>query len=92
MTQCARYGHMNQQGNTPEDPYPTTRELAAAIKNLPRPGPNVPPQTVEIVAGPTLHRYVVTFVARQNPTLKTPAWFWGIESSERITLGQRDGS
>lgn len=74
-----------------EDPYPTTKELAAAIKNLPRPGPNVPPQTVEIVAGPRLDRYVVTFVARQNAALNTPAWFWGIENSERVKLKQPTG-
>ena len=81
---------MNQQDNSPKDPYPTTKELAAAIKRLPRPGPNVPPQTVEIVASPTFDRYIVTFVARRNPALNSPAWFWGIENSERITLQPPD--
>jgi hypothetical protein len=79
---------MDQQDSFPKDPYPTSKDLAAAIKNLPRPGPSVPPQKVEIVAGPKARRYIVTFVARQNPALSTPTWFWGVDNSERITVGQ----
>lgn len=82
---------MDQQNRFPKDQYPTTRDLAAAIKKLPDPNANVSPQTVEIVAGPATHRYRVTFVARQNPALSTPTWFWGVESSERIVPEDGDG-
>lgn len=75
---------MAQQQRFPKDRYPTTRDLAAAIKKLPDPDATVPPQEVEIVAGPAAHRYIVTFVARRNPALSTPTWFWGVQSSERI--------
>ena len=74
---------MIQQRSFPKDRYPTTKDLAAAIKNLPNPGPDVPPQKVDIVAGPGFERYTVTFVARQNPALSTPTWFWGMQGSER---------
>ena len=73
---------MNQH-RFPKDPYPTTKDLAAAIRNLPNPGPDVSPQRVDIVAGPDSAHYSVTFVARQNPALSTPTWFWGMQSSER---------
>jgi len=85
---------MIQQRSFPKDRYPTTKDLAAAIKKLPVPGPDVPPQKVDIVAGPGSEHYRVTFVARQNPALSTPTWFWGMQSSERTgdAGGGRKGS
>ena len=85
---------MVQPDNSTRDQFPTTKDLARAIKNLPKPGPDVPPQKVEIVEGATDRRYTVTFVVRQNPALNTPTWFWGVESSERIDMehGRPDDS
>jgi hypothetical protein len=79
---------MVQQNRYPADKYPPTSHLAAAIKRLPTPGPDVLPQTVEIDSGPGHGRFKVVFVARQNPALDAPAWFWGVESSEKIVTGQ----
>jgi len=70
--------------------YPPSNYLSAAIKNLPRAGPGVVPQTVEIDAGLS-GLYRVTFVVRPNVRKGTPAWFWGMENSERITVGQIGG-
>ena len=82
----------DKQKRFPNDQFPTSNYLAAAIKNLLLAGPNVPPQTIEIDAG-AMGRYRVTFVARQNPSRSTPAWFWGVESGERIPerRGKRRG-
>jgi hypothetical protein len=73
----------NSGGGTPPSNY-----IAAAIRNLPRAGPDVGPQIVEINAGPTGGRFRVEFVVRRNPDRQVPAWFWGVESSERLTIGQ----
>ena len=72
---------MRQSNHFPKEQYPSTKDLAAAIKSLPTPGADVPVQRVRIDAGSDGH-YIVTFVSRQNPEM--PSWFWGIESSERI--------
>jgi hypothetical protein len=77
---------MDQQH--PTDQYPPTNHLAAAIRSLPTPGQDVLPQKLEIDAGPAFGRFIVTFVARQNPALASPTWFWGVASSERIAVGQ----
>ncbi len=79
---------MVQQNRFPKGRYPPTNALAAAIKNLPRPGPGVPRQTVQIDVDPGPARYRVTFVARLNKALDIPAWFWGVESSSRLSSGE----
>jgi hypothetical protein len=76
---------MDKQEHFSTERYPPTDQLAAAIKNLPRASPAIPPQTVDIDAGPAYGRFRVTFVVRQNPGRGTPTWFWGVESSERTT-------
>jgi hypothetical protein len=78
---------MERENRYPRDQYPPTNYLAAAIKDLPTPDLNIPPQTVEIDAG-SLGRYRVTFVVRQNAELPMPTWFWGIESGQRIGSAQ----
>ena len=75
---------MTPQNLSRKDQYPPTNHLAAAIKKLPKPGPGVQPQTVEIDAGPGFGVYSVTFVVRQNPGRRTQAWFWGVENGEKI--------
>jgi len=77
---------MDKQNRYPANHYPPTNCLAAAIRDLPKAGPGVPPQKVEIDAGRN-GRYSVTFVVRQNAELETPTWFWGVESSERMSGG-----
>jgi len=72
----------------PLNQSPPSNYLSAAIKKLPKAGPNVGPQTVEIDTGPGGERYRVTFVVRENPKLMTKAWFWGVESSERIPAAE----
>jgi hypothetical protein len=67
---------------------PPSNYIAAAIRNLPRAGPDVGPQIVEIDAGPAGGRFLVEFVVRKNPHRQVPAWFWGVESSERLAIGQ----
>ena len=79
---------MDKQNLYPKDQFPTTDHLSAAIRKLPRPGPDVSPQTVEIDAGPIQGRFRVTFVPRKNPEHRAAPWFWGIESGERIQVGQ----
>ena len=79
---------MDQKNRHPRNRFPPSNYLSAAIKALPRARPDVPPQTVEIDAGRIHGRYSVTFVVRPNPRQGTPAWFWGVKSSERITIGQ----
>ena len=79
---------MDQQNRFPKNQFPPTNLLAAAIKNLPTPGPNVSRQEVVIDAGPVAGRYRVMFIPRLNPDLQTPTWFWGVESGERIPFGQ----
>jgi len=74
---------MQKENRSPEGQYPPSSYLAAAIKNLSTPDPHIPPQTVEIDAG-SFGSYRVTFVVRQNSKLPRPAWFWGIESGEKI--------
>jgi hypothetical protein len=66
----------------PRGQYPTTKDLAAAIKDLPTPAEDVAPQQVDIDAGLGDGRYNVTFVTRLNATLSKPTWFWGVKSSE----------
>jgi len=73
---------IDKQDRFPNDQFPTSNYLAAAIKGLVPAGPNTPPETVEIDAG-AMGRYRVTFVARQNPGGSTSAWFWGVDSGER---------
>ena len=82
----------DKQKRFPSDQFPKSNYLAAAIKDLLPAGPNTPPQTVEIDAGTTGH-YRVTFVARQNAGQSTSAWFWGVDSGERIPerRGKRRG-
>jgi len=82
----------NKQKRFPSDQYPKSNYLAAAIKDLLPAGPEASPQTVEIEAGAT-GRYRVTFVARQSAGQRTSAWFWGVESGERIPerRGKRRG-
>jgi len=75
---------MDSQNHSPKDQFPTSNYLAAAIKKLPTPAPTISPQIVEIDTGPA-GRYRVTFVVRQNAGRRTPVWFWGVESGERIT-------
>jgi len=78
---------MDKQNRFPQDQFPTTDYLSAAIKKLPHANSSIPPQTVEIDAG-AMGRYRVTFVARQNTARRTSTWFWGVESGERIQAGQ----
>ena len=82
----------DMQRRFPSDQFPKSNYLAAAIKDLLPAGPNTPPQTVVVDAG-TTGCYRVTFVARQNAGHGTPAWFWGVESGERIPerRGKRRG-
>jgi hypothetical protein len=75
---------MSQQNVFPIDRYPPTNALAAAIKHLPQPGPDVPPQAIEIDAGPGFGRYTVTFVVRLNGDRELPIGYWGVLSSERV--------
>jgi hypothetical protein len=74
---------MDKQNLYPPDQYPPTNIIAAAIRNLPKAGPGVRAQKVEIDAGPS-GRYRVTFIVRQNAELSTPSWYWGVERSERV--------
>jgi len=69
----------------PEDQYPSINNLAAAIKTLPTPTANVPPQTIEFVG--SIGRFLVTFVVRRNPERKEPSCYWGIESGLRFPPG-----
>jgi len=82
----------DKQKRFPSDQFPKSNYLAAAIKDLLPAGANTPPQTIEIDAG-TTGRYRVTFVARQIAGKRTSAWFWGVESGERIPerRGKRRG-
>jgi len=77
---------MEKETHHPGGEYPSSNYLASAIKNLPRPAANVPPQTVEIDAGSS-GRFRVTFVVRQNITRQTPVWYWGVESGQRLPTG-----
>ena len=79
---------MVQRNRYSNDQFPPTNLIAAAIRNLPKPDRNIPPQRVVIDAGPVEGRYSVIFVVRLNSDLQEPAWFWGIESGERIPRGQ----
>jgi hypothetical protein len=79
---------MDKQNLYPIDRFPPTNSLAAAIKHLPHPGPDVAPRCVEIDAGPIFGRYRVKFVVRENSEHSPTSWFWGVESSERIAVGQ----
>jgi hypothetical protein len=83
---------LEKQNRFPNDQFPKSNYLAAAIKDLLPAGPNTPPQTIEIDAG-AMGRYRVTFVARQNPGQRTSAWFWGVDCGERIPerRGRRRG-
>ena len=83
---------LEKQNRFPNDQFPKSNYLAAAIKDLVPAGPNIPPQKIEIDAGP-MGRYRVTFVARQNPCQRTSAWFWGVDRGERIPerRGRRRG-
>jgi len=83
---------LDKQDRFPNDQFPTSNYLAAAIKHLVPAGPNTPPETVEIDAG-AMGRYRVTFVARQNPGRRTSSWFWGVDGGERIPerRGRRRG-
>ena len=74
---------LDKQKRFPDDQFPKSNYLAAAIKDLLPAGPNIPPQTIEIDAG-AMGRYRVTFVARQNPGQRRSAWFWGVDRGERI--------
>jgi hypothetical protein len=75
---------MVMQNSFPDDRYPPTNALAAAIKRLPPPGPDVLPERIEINAGPGLGLYRVLFIVRQNRCLTRLAWFWGVESGEKL--------
>jgi hypothetical protein len=63
--------------------------VAAAIRGLPEPTPDAPPQVVEIQAGPTTAwphqgRYRLTFVVNRSAFTGTATWYWVMESSERL--------
>jgi hypothetical protein len=65
--------------------YPPGSYIADAMSRLPAPGPDAPPQTVEIDARPNWGRYRVTFVARRNPQEELPHyWFWAMQSGKRL--------
>jgi hypothetical protein len=75
---------MIMQSSFPADCFPPTNALAAAIKRLPPPGPDVHSERIDVNAGPGLGLYRVMFIVRQNPSLTHLAWFWGVESSEKL--------
>jgi len=77
---------MEKETHYREGEYPPSNYLAAAIRNLPTPAANIPPQTVDIDTGPS-GRYRVTFVVRQNISRQTPLWYWGVESGQRVPNG-----
>ena len=74
-----------RENRYPEDKYPSINNLAAAIKTLPKPTANVPPHVIEFTG--SIGRFLVTFVVRQNVERKTPSWYWGIESGQRLPPG-----
>ena len=78
-------GRPKWENRYPEDQYPSLNNLAAAIKTLPRPTANVPPQVIEFTG--SIGRFLVTFVVRQNVERETPSWYWGVESGERFESG-----
>jgi len=69
----------------PEEQYPSINNLAAAIKTLPMPTANVPPQVIEFTG--SIGRFLVTFVVRQNVERNPSSWYWGIETGQRFPPG-----
>jgi len=76
---------MSKENCYPEDQFPSINNLAAAIKTLPTPSAQVPPQTIEFTG--SIGRFLVTFVVRQNSDRKRPSWYWGIDSGLRFPPG-----
>lgn len=74
----------SKQDLFPADQYPPTNLLAAAIKRLPTPGPDVVPRWIEIDAGPGLGRYSVIFTVRANSRPVRPGWFWGVGQGVKL--------
>jgi hypothetical protein len=69
--------------------YPPSNHIAAAILKLPKPAAGLPPQVVEIEARPTPvwphhFRYRLIFAARCNQVAGHRAWFWGLDSGQRV--------
>ena len=46
--------------------YPPGNHVGLAVNKLPAPGPDLPPQTVLVDAGPLWGTYRITFVAKRN--------------------------
>jgi len=70
----------------PMKQLPCTSDLAAAIKRLPTPRPDVTPRVVELNGSHHPGSYRVTFVVRRNPLPEVHAWFWGIQGGERLDV------
>jgi hypothetical protein len=75
---------MDKRCLLPSPEFPTSNHLAAAIRKLPRARAEQRPCKVEVDAGPSQGQYRVTFVVRRNVRPGPPAWFWGVEGSERF--------
>ena len=71
------------------EPFLPIQYVSGAIRGLPEPQADSAPRVVEIDAGPTAAwqyqgRYQLTFVVNQSAFTGTPAWYWVLESSERL--------
>jgi hypothetical protein len=65
--------------------YPPGEYISYAKQSLPTPGPDLPPQTVLVNAGPLWGAFWITFAAKRNPRQgMRHYWFWTMESGERI--------
>ena len=67
--------------------FPPGHYIATAMNRLPPPGPDLPPQTVEIDAGPRWGRYRVTFAVKRNPRQGMRDWFWVMDTGTRLDAG-----
>ena len=69
--------------------YPPGEYVSHAKQSLPEPGPDLPPKTVLVNAGPLWGHYRITFVAKRNPRQgMRHFWYWSMDSGERIEFSQ----
>jgi hypothetical protein len=78
-----------------QEALPPSHYVAEAIRALPRAGPDVPRQVVDIHAMPMAvwpheGRYRLTFVVRSDSISGTLGWYWGVESIERLEPQTQD--
>jgi hypothetical protein len=65
--------------------YPPGCYLRDVMSGLPDPGPDVPPQAVDIDARSRWGLYRVTFIVRRNSEQEAqPYWFWAAASGKRL--------